>query len=116
VPWSHRDETMRWQADTGQPGSLMGGWFVGPNRTGRSSVEYFGPTSITVFFVYLDALSDGSPPARAPSRAQIRADLAYLRPDAVVAVTSRGSPLGHFLTSLFGQPAVQVGRMLGWRR
>jgi hypothetical protein len=116
VPWSHRDETMRWQADTGQPGSLMGGWFVGPNRTGQSSVEYFGPTSITVFFVYLDGLFDGSPPARAPSRAQIRADLSYLRPDAVVAVTSRGSPLGHFLTSLFGQPAVQVGRMLGWRR
>jgi hypothetical protein len=66
--------------------------------------------------VYLDALYDGSSSAHAPSRAQIRADLAYLRPAAVVAVTSRGSPLGHFLTNLFGQPAVEVGRMLGWRR
>ncbi len=29
---------------------------------------------------------------------------------------SRGSRFGHFLTCIFGQPAVQVGRMLGWRR
>ena len=116
VPYSHQPETLRWQADTGQPGSLMGGWFVGPNQAGHASVMYFGPHMIADFFVYLDALWTGSARARAPSRAQIQADLAYLRPAAVVAVTSRGSPLGHFLTRLFGQPAVQVGRMLGWRR
>lgn len=116
VPYSHQPETLRWQADTGQPGSLMGGWFVGPNQAGHASVMYFGPHGIADFFVYLDALWTGSSRARAPSRAQIRADLAYLRPAAVVAVTSRGSPLGHFLIRLFGQPAVQVGRMLGWRR
>ena len=116
VPYSHQPETLRWQADTGQPGSLAGGWFVGPNQAGHASVMYFGPHGIADFFVYLDALWTGSPQARAPSRAQIQADLAYLRPAAVVAVTSRDSPLGHFLTRLFGQPAVQVGRMLGWRR
>jgi hypothetical protein len=76
---------------------------------------YFGPQRIADFFVYLDALWARSPRARAPSRAQIRADLAYLRPAGVVAVTSPDSPLGHFLTRLFGQPAVRVGRMLGWR-
>ena len=116
VPYSHQPETLRWQADTGQPGSLLGGWFVGPNQAGHASVMYFGPRGIADFFVYLDALWTGSSRARAPSRAQIQADLAYLRPAAVVAVTSRGSPLGRFLTRLFGQPAVQVGQMLGWRR
>jgi dolichyl-phosphate beta-glucosyltransferase len=116
VPFSHQPEVLRWQADTGQPGSLIGGWFVGPNQAGQASVMYFGPHMIADFFVYLDALWSGSSLPRAPSRAQIQADLAYLRPAAVVAVTSRGSPLEHFLTRLFGQPAVQVGRMLGWRR
>jgi hypothetical protein len=116
VPYSHQPEVLRWQADTGEPGSLMGGWFVGPNRAGQASVMYFGPQRIADFFVYLDGLWGGSSRVRAPSRAQIRADLAYLRPAAVVAVTSRGSPLGQFLTSLFGHPAVQVGRMAEWRR
>jgi hypothetical protein len=116
VPFSHQPEVLRWQADTGQPGSLIGGWFVGPNQAGQASVMYFGPPRIASFFVYLDALWAGSRRAHAPSSAQILADLAYLRPAAVVAVTSRDSPLGQFLTRLFGQPAVQVGGMLGWRR
>jgi hypothetical protein len=115
VPYSHQPEALLWQAHTGDPGSLIGGWFVGPNQAGQASVMYFGPQRIADFFVYLDALWARSPRARAPSRAQIRADLAYLRPAGVVAVTSPDSPLGHFLTRLFGQPAVQVGRMLGWR-
>jgi len=66
--------------------------------------------------VCLDALWDGSSRASALSCAQIRADLAYLRPAAVVAVTGRGSRLGQILASVFGQCAVQVGRTLGWRR
>lgn len=115
VPFSHQPEVLRWQADTGEPGSLMGGWFVGPNQAGHASVQYWGPPSITSFFVYLDALWDGSSLAGAPSRAQISADLADLRPDAVVAVTSPGSPLERYLTRLFGQPALQAGRVLAWR-
>jgi hypothetical protein len=116
VPYSHFPETLRWQADTGEPGSLIGGYFVGPNRAGYATMQYYGPLSINRFVVYLDALwlRDGSVP-RAPSPAQIRADLAYLRPAAVLAVTGQGSPLGHFLTRLFGQPSVQAGRVLAWR-
>ena len=115
VPFSHQPEVLRWQADTGEPGSLLGGWFVGPNQAGRASVQYWGPPRITSFFVYLDALWAGSSIARAPSAAQVRADLADLRPDAVVAVTSPGSPLERYLTRLFGQPALQAGRVLAWR-
>jgi hypothetical protein len=95
----------------------MGGYFVGPNRAGQATLEYYGPVRINRFFAYLDALWlwDGSSLPRAPSRAQIQADLAYLRPAAVVAVTSRGSPLGRYLTGLFGRPALQAGRVLAWR-
>jgi hypothetical protein len=109
---------LRWQADTGEPGSILGGNLVGRNPAGQASWEYYGPTRINLFFVYLDALWLGrsSSLPRAPSRAQVRADLAYLRPAAVVAVTSRDSPLGRFLTGLFGQPARRDGRVLAWRR
>jgi hypothetical protein len=116
VPYSHRAQTLRWQADTGQPRSLIGGWFIGPNSTGYAAVEYFGPPRITTFALYLDELWAGSPPSSGPSRRQIRADLAYLRPAAVVAVTSRGSALGRFLTGLFGEPSFQVKEVLAWRR
>jgi hypothetical protein len=118
VPYSHRPEPMRWQADTGEPGSFNGGWFVGPNQSGHSVVEYWGPRyhSITAFFLYVDALWAGQSPAVTPPLPQVRADLAYLRPAAVVAVTSRGSPLGRYLTELFGPPAFGVGEVLAWRR
>jgi hypothetical protein len=116
VPYSQRAQTLRWQADTGQPRSVVGGWFIGPDSSGHAVVEYFGRPRINTFALYLDALWSGSRPGSGPPQPQIRADLAYLRPAAVVAVTSRGSALGRFLTGLFGQPSFQIGQMLAWRR
>jgi hypothetical protein len=116
VPYSHRSQTLRWQADTGQPRSLIGGWFIGPDSSGQAAVEYFGPPTINTFALYLDALWSGSRPGSGPPQPQIRADLDYLRPAAVVAVTSRGSALGRFLTGLFGQPSFQIKQVLAWRR
>jgi dolichyl-phosphate beta-glucosyltransferase len=116
VPYSHRPEPLRWQADTGEPGSLNGGWFVGSDQTGQAVIQYFGPPSITAFILYLDALWAGSSPAVTPSSQEIRADLAYLRPAAVVAVTRGGSPLAQRLTELFGRPTFEVGQVLAWRR
>jgi hypothetical protein len=117
VPYASFPETLRWQADTGEPGSIMGGYLVGRNPAGQASWEYYGPTTINLFFVYLDALWLGRSSSRpAPSRAQVRADLAYLRPAAVIAVTYRDSPLGHFLTGLFGPPTRRDGHVLAWRR
>jgi hypothetical protein len=115
VPYSHRTEPLRWQADTGQPGSFIGGWFVGPNNKGGATVEFFGPPRVRKLFLYLDKLWVGAKDARRQSHARVRADLAYLRPDAVVAVTTPGSVLGHYLAGLFGRPAFQVGHVLVWR-
>jgi hypothetical protein len=115
APYAHFPETLLWQADTGDPASFVGGYFVGPNRAGRAVMEYYGPTRINRLVTYLDALWVRSRPPRAPSSAQIRADLTYLRLAAVVAVTSRGSPLGRYLTGLFGRPTLQADRMLAWR-
>jgi hypothetical protein len=116
VPYSHRPEVLRWQADTGQPGSFVGGWFVGPDQTGHASVEYFGPEPLLPFLLYVDKLWLGQRAGAAPPPGLVRADLTYLRPAAIVAVTTRGSPLGRYLISLFGQPSFGVGSMLAWRR
>jgi hypothetical protein len=116
VPYSHSPQALGWQADTGDPGSLIGGWFMGPDQSGQASVEYFGPHRLTTAVVDLDALWSGKSRSLGISRGQLGADLAYWRPAAVVAVTSPGSRLGQLLTSLFGRPDVQVDRVLAWRR
>jgi hypothetical protein len=119
VPNSHTPEAMRWQADTGEPGSLMGGWFVGPAQTGQATVEYYG--SANAEFVaeaaqYLDALWTRSPTYKGIIHTQIDTMLAYWRPTAVVAVTSPGSRLARVLSMVFGRPAFRVGQVLVWRR
>jgi hypothetical protein len=115
VTYSRRTEPLRWQADTGEPGSLIGGWFVGPDQYGRATAEFFGPPRVHALVSYLDALWAGQSPAFVPPPRMTRAALAYVRPAAVVAVTSRGSPLGRYLAGLFGPPAFAVGEVLAWR-
>ena len=105
-------EVLRWQADTGYPGSMIGGYFVGPNKAGQQEIYVPGPE--TAFDQYLDSLWTDTPPGSLPSRL-VRGDLAYWRPAAVVAVTSRGSRLGHYLTGLFGPPSFGAGSVLAWR-
>ena len=119
VPYSQAPEAMRWQADTGEPGSLMGGWFVGPDQTGQATVEYYG--SANAEFVaeaaqYLDSLwTSGPPKYKGIIYTQIDTMLGYWRPTAVVAVTSPGSRLGRVLSGLFGRPDFRVHRVTVWR-
>ena len=104
---------MRWQADTGVPGSLIGGYCIAPTPgTGLAKICSTGrkPTASD-----LRHLWEGKPGAVAPSTAQLRSDLRYWRPAAVVAVTSRDSRLGRYLTSVFGPPALQDRSVLAWR-
>jgi hypothetical protein len=111
VPTATLTAPLRWQADTGEPASLAGGYFVGPAWNGQAYVEGNG---VAVTAQYLDALWS-SAPATAPAPAQVRADLSFWRPSAVVAVTNKGSALARYLTGRFGRPRVQKGRVLAWR-
>lgn len=113
VPDAVVPQPLRWQADTGQPASMIGGDFIGFNTRGR--VVRGGQAGQTKTAVYLNALWTGAPHARAPSLPQIRADFRSWQPAAVIAVTSADSRLGHFLSGLLGPPACQVGSVLGWR-
>jgi hypothetical protein len=112
VPFVLLTAPMRWQADTGDPSSLIGGYFQGPNRTGHAALDGVGlrPTA-----VYLDRLWIGHPPRSAPSEAQVEKDLKYWRPAAVVAVTRADSLLGRYLTALFGPPSIRAGQVIAWR-
>jgi hypothetical protein len=104
---------MRWQADTGVPGSVIGGYCIAPTPgTGQAELCGSGrkPTAD-----YLNHLWLGKPGAVAPSTAQLRSDLRYWRPAAIVAVTSRDSRLGRYLSNVFGPPALQDGSVLAWR-
>jgi hypothetical protein len=104
---------MRWQADTGVPGSMIGGYCIAPTPgTGQAELCGSGrkPTAD-----YLNDLWLGKPGAVAPSIAQLRSDLRYWRPAAIVAVTSRDSRLGRYLSNVFGRPALQDGSVLAWR-
>jgi hypothetical protein len=104
---------MRWQADTDEPASMIGGDFIAPNQPGR--LGRAGRSGMTPTSYYIDYLYSGDYAEQEPSSAQIRVDLAAWDPAAVVAVTSPASPLGQFLIRIFGQPTTHIDSVLGWR-
>jgi hypothetical protein len=112
VPGISHTQSLRWQADTGEPGSLIGGYFLGPGPTGQATFD-LGPTQLAAD--YLDWLWRDRRLVTAWSPRLIRSALALWRPAAVVAVTSERSQLGQFLTGLLGRPAFQVGQVIAWR-
>ncbi|HEX9353955.1 MAG TPA: hypothetical protein VF933_09085 [Streptosporangiaceae bacterium] len=104
---------MRWQADSAVPFSVISGYCIAPNPvTGRAEICHSGRNRTAS---YLNDLWLGEQGAAAPSTARLRSTLAYWRPAAVVAVTSRGSRLGRYLSNILGPPTVQDGSVLAWR-
>ena len=135
VPMSTFTEPLRWQADTGQPGSLVGGYFMGPAWNGRAYTDGDGTPPAGR---YLNALwsvsqaglpkgvagrlptdarpgSPGSVDVRYVSPAQTRAQLRAWRVSAVVAVARPDTPLVQYLTVVLGSPSVMAGDVLAWR-
>ena len=107
-------QVLRWQADTGQPGSLIGGYFIGPGPTGQAVFYFQNHTQQTEVAGYLNGLWQGRHPPRLPD-AELRAVLRSWRTAAIVAVTSPQSPLVPVLTRFFGRPTFHIGTVLSWR-
>ena len=103
-------EVMRWQADTGQPRSMIAGYFLEPGRNHEATFS-IGPTEYAA--EYLNRLYAGR--ARVARHHVVRSALDYWRPAAIVALTRKTSELGKFLISLLGPPTFKVGRLLVWR-
>jgi hypothetical protein len=112
VPLVGETAVLRWQADTGEPRSLIGGYFLGPSQSGQA-VFSIGPTQRAA--EYLNQLRSGRTRVRPSDNAALRSALAYWRPAAVVAVTRQDSRIGQFLIGIFGRPSVRDGRVLAWR-
>ncbi len=126
-------EPLRWQADTGQPGALVGGYFMGPEADGQAFIDGSGNPPAATYLNYLWTRSPAGLPASiagevprtspatsrkpaAPSRGQMLAQLRAWRVAAVVAVAQPNTVLGRYLTGLLGPPAVVAGDVMAWRR
>ncbi len=115
---------LRWQADTGMPSSMYGGYYMGPTWNGPAATDGNGLSSEAGYLNQLWAQSAGvnvtevaTLPANGlyPSPLQMRAQLAGWEPAAVVAVTSPHSAFGRYLAGLLGRPTVIAGNVIGWR-
>jgi hypothetical protein len=111
VPTALLDNALRWQSDGGQQISLIGGYFEGPDRTGRARI---GTGQVLPLSYYLNYLWTGSGRPKAVPQPQIRRTLRYWRPSAVVADTP-APRLVRYLDRIFGRPTLSYGRMLAWR-
>ncbi len=129
LPMSTFTEPLRWQADTGQPGALVGGYFIGPAWNGHSYIDGDGtpPAGLYLNDLWLKSSqnlpralvagvpSDASLPVKTVTAAKVRAQITDWRPAAVVAVTTRNTQLARYLTALLGPPAAAAGDVLAWR-
>jgi hypothetical protein len=113
-PSAWHPEVLRWQADTGQPGSLIGGYFLGPNASGQAGFYFQNHNQQTDVAWYLDELWQGQHPPGL-SGAEVRAVLGSWRAAAVVVVISQPSPIARVLTRLLGRPTFHIGAVLSWR-
>lgn len=121
IAMSSFTEPLRWQADTGVPSSLVGGYFIGPDSTGKAATDGIGTGP---YGMYLNRLwSKGSGQRSGPAaftrivheNVKLEAEIRGTRAAAVVAVTSLHSALGEYLASALGPPTTAAGEVLGWR-
>jgi hypothetical protein len=109
------EQVLRWQAQTGWPQSMIGGYFIGPSATGQASFYFSHPSPETVVARYLNGLWKGQHPA-SPSGNELKAAFDYWRPAAIVVVAGQQSPAVLVLTQLFGKPAYHIGQVFSWRQ
>ena len=135
IPMSTFTEPLRWQADTGEPGSLVGGYFMGPAWNGRGYIDGSGTPATGLYLNAMwlksiqglpKSLAVGVPQSAYPASESfvgikavtdtaMRAQIAAWRATVVVAVAKPDSVLGHYLTVLFGRPSAAAGDVLAWR-
>lgn len=113
-PSGGESQVLRWQADTGLPAAMIGGYFIGPGPTGQATFFFQPHDQANAVAKYLNQLSQGKHP-RGPSAAEIRAVIASWRTAAIVAVTGSRSPVARLMTRLYGSPAADIGGVLSWK-
>ncbi len=135
LPMSTFTEPLRWQADTGEPASIVGGYFMGPAWDGHAYIDGNGTPAAGLYLNAMwlgsgeglpTSIAAGVPGGAYPTSStyisvkkvpdkQVLAQIKTWDVSAVVAVTERGSRLGRYLTALLGPPTAVAGEVLGWR-
>ena len=134
IPMSTFTEPLRWQADTGEPRSLVGGYFMGPGPHGRGYIDGNGTPPAGLYLNAMWIFSQAGPPQAAGGKApnappsatgylpvksvtntKMREQIRAWKVSAVVAVATPGSRLGRYLTAILGSPAVATGDVTAWR-
>jgi hypothetical protein len=113
-PSGGQSQVLRWQADTGQPGAMIGGYFIGPTVTGQASFFFQANSQPSEVARYLNSVYLGQHPRGLPD-AEVRAVIGSWHTAAIVAVTGSRSPVARLLTRLYGSPATHIGGVLSWR-
>jgi hypothetical protein len=120
---------LRWQADTGVPRSMVGGYFMGPAWDGHVYIDGNGTPPAGLYLDSLWKQSAASLPAtltgeltagqwasvQPVTTAVMRSQLQSWQLSAIVAVTTAGSPLADYLQSLLGPPTTTAPDALAWR-
>jgi hypothetical protein len=120
IPTATFTEPLRWQAETGEPASLYGGYFMGPAWNGRVYIDGNGMSGQALYLNQLWAESAGEvvglqQEVLPATRNEMLAQISRWHPAAVMAVTGENSKLGSYLINVLGKPAVSNGTVLGWR-
>lgn len=111
IPTATLSEPLRWQAESGEPSSLVGGYFIGPAWDGHA---YIGGDGMPAAGLYLNQLWNADAPVSGVSADQMRAQLAAWQVTAVVAVTTPDSALAQYLSTLLGRPRAAEGDVIAW--
>jgi hypothetical protein len=124
LPMSMAGESyaMRWQAATGDPGAMIGGYYLGPNASGQVGFTFSVRDTQTKVERYLNDLWLGYRNDHwflgqrfVPSPELIRTELGALHTAAIVVPARPGWPIASLLTRVYGQPTFNVGGVLSWR-
>jgi hypothetical protein len=128
VPTDEVTAALRWEADSGQQISLIGGYYEGPYSTRQGFIDGFeyppaedgkagiDGAAVPLLTSYLDDYWAGQySVAPKISRAQVTATLAWWKPTAVIADASSRPRLTAYLVRIFGRPTMRHGSILAWR-
>jgi hypothetical protein len=135
IPMATFTSPLRWQAETGQPRAMVGGYFMGPAWNGHAYIDGDGtplaglylndlwkfsaqsiPVALSAQLPPDASVSSGKyVPVRVVTDTQMRAQFKAWDLSAVVAVTVPSSLLGQYLDVILGHPAVVAGDVMAWR-
>lgn len=110
--------TMQWQAATGEPISLIGGYCIAPGVGGRAA-ECDTQRTLSGAehdsLLRMNLLAEGRRGAYGPPPRMLATALKQWRPAAIITVDGSGSAVARYLISYLGPPTSEHGRVLGWR-